>query len=152
MSAWPRRLWSPRQRRFVARSASESVKWRTSSRCSVGGSYSSAIWAAAQPLSLSHSCLLVRDAGRPSEPGQGVDQRVALYAEVAADHGLVRTSFKRSGDRRQFFGVSRGGTAASPPRTSATRCSAGKIAPARSNFVAYLSNRDESSVPAHLRR
>jgi hypothetical protein len=27
----------------------------------------------AQPLSLSHSCLLVGDAGRPSDPGQGVD-------------------------------------------------------------------------------
>ncbi len=70
----------------------------------------------AQPLSSCHSCLLALDAGRPADPGQGVDQRAALDAEAAADRGLGRAGIERAGDARQFFGIDHGGTAAASCR------------------------------------
>jgi hypothetical protein len=42
----------------------------------------------AQSLPSRHSCLLKRASGRPSDPGQGVDERAALDAERPADGGF----------------------------------------------------------------
>src|SRR5271166_3822985 len=69
----------------------------------------------AQLLPSRHSCLLDLAAGRPADPGQGVDQSAALDAERAAHRGLRGAAFERRRHCREFLGIDRNGPAAAPP-------------------------------------
>src|SRR3954468_22849 len=52
------------------------------------------------------------DAGRPSDPGQGVDQRAALDAEGATDRGLGGAAVEGGDHRPELLGIDDGGAAA----------------------------------------
>src|SRR3954447_17672614 len=68
----------------------------------------------AQSLSSCHSCLLDLDADRPSDPGQGVDQRAGLDAEGATDRGLGGAAVEGRDPRPGLLGFDGAGPAPPP--------------------------------------
>jgi hypothetical protein len=84
------------------------------SRASVGGSNSAAIWVLVNCCRRIAYDPLKFCAGRPTDPGQGVDERAALDPEGAAHRGFRRAALERRDDGRHLFRVDRDGATASP--------------------------------------
>ncbi len=74
-----------------------------------------------QLLPSRHSGLLSLGAGRPADPGKGVDQRAALDAERAADRGFGGAAIEGGRHRPEFLGIDRHGAAS--PATATGCCS-----------------------------
>ena len=60
-----------------------------------------------QLLSSRHSCLLDHECGRPSDPGQGVEQRAAFDAEGATDRSLRSAAVQRRAHGAELLGIVR---------------------------------------------
>ena len=99
-----------------------------SSRRSVGGSNSAAIWASVSCCRrIVHAPLKFRT-GRPADPSQGVDERAALGPEGAADGGFRRAAFERRDNGRHLLGVDRNRAAAPPAAAPGGREASGRKA------------------------
>jgi hypothetical protein len=73
-----------------------------------------AIWASVNCCRCIAYSPLHLQAGRPADPGQGVDQCAALDAESAANRGLGRTAVEGRDHRRKLFGIDRDRAPTSP--------------------------------------
>src|SRR3954466_2423917 len=105
------------------------MEWRTNSRRSVGGSNSVAIWTSLNCCRRIADVSLHLEAGRPANPGQGVDQRAALNAESAADRSLGRTTVERCHHRGKLFAIDRNRAPTSPAAAPAAAPGRGEAGP-----------------------
>jgi hypothetical protein len=96
----------------------------------------------AQSLPARHSRLLCLLPGRPSDPGQRVDQSAALDAEHSADSSLGGAAVKRRSHRGELLGVDCGRTAAAAP--TATRCGEPGLNPLLNQRSLELGKRPEN--------
>ena len=65
------------------------------------------IWASVNCCWRITHALLALEAGRPADPGKGVDQSATLEAEGAADRRLGGAAIERRDHRRKLLGVDR---------------------------------------------
>jgi|SRR5271166_9171 len=105
----------PTQRRTAARSASESVKWRTNSRCSVGGSNSSAIWTSLNRCRRVTLASLNLGSSRPADPRQRVDQSAASDPKGPTDRCLAGSAIERRYHGGKLLRINGNGAPSAPP-------------------------------------